>query len=85
MTWEAWKIDGDPSSGTVHWLKDQFMLPSKIPNSRIFTYDWNANYDKDAATEGLLGHADSFLRKVHMQRSDVSLLTMLSLYFLTDY
>lgn len=47
------------------------MLPAKIPNARIFTYDWNANFDQNASTQGLLGHADGLLEKLHMLRSEV--------------
>ncbi|EFY98052.2 nacht nucleoside triphosphatase [Metarhizium robertsii ARSEF 23] len=68
-TWVAWKKDGDPKSGEVHWLQDRSMLPSVIPSARIFTYDWNANFDKDAAAQGLLGHADGLLEKLHIRRS----------------
>ncbi|RYP53830.1 hypothetical protein DL768_001281 [Monosporascus sp. mg162] len=70
-TWEAWKIDGDPKSGNVHWLKDADMLPKVIPNARIFTYDWNAGYEKGAATDILLGHADALLHRLHVERDAV--------------
>ncbi|KAH7370292.1 armadillo-type protein [Rhexocercosporidium sp. MPI-PUGE-AT-0058] len=69
-TWVAWKKDGDRNSGEVHWLQDRNMLPSVISNARIFTYDWNANFDKYAAAQGLLGHADELLEKLHIRRSD---------------
>ncbi|PQE09102.1 nacht nucleoside triphosphatase protein [Rutstroemia sp. NJR-2017a BVV2] len=67
-TWIAWKIDGDPNSGNVHWLKDENMLPSILPNARIFTYDWNAGTEKHAATDTLFGHADALLYKLHIKR-----------------
>ncbi|XP_044720024.1 ankyrin repeats (3 copies) domain-containing protein [Hirsutella rhossiliensis] len=67
-TWVAWKDDGDPTSGHVHWLQDQNMLPSVIPNARIFTYDWNANFDDNPATDLLLGHADALLDRLHICR-----------------
>ncbi|KAI1839817.1 hypothetical protein JX266_013975, partial [Neoarthrinium moseri] len=70
--WVAWKQDGDANSGEVHWLKDAHMLPHKIPNARIFTYDWNANIDRGAAADGLLGFADGFLEELHMQKSENS-------------
>ena len=69
--WVAWKQDGDPTSGEVHWLKDAHMLPQKIPSARIFTYDWNANIDQGAAADGLLGFADGFLNELHMQKYKV--------------
>jgi len=45
-------------------LKDEDMLPSKIPNARIFTYDWKAETILDAAQEDLKTHANSFLSKL---------------------
>ncbi|KAH7111217.1 hypothetical protein EDB81DRAFT_671605 [Dactylonectria macrodidyma] len=68
-TWIAWKENGRPESGDVHWLKDEDMLPRVLPNSRIFTYDWNANIDHDAATQSLLGHADKLLNKLRIERA----------------
>ncbi|EWG45917.1 hypothetical protein FVEG_15889 [Fusarium verticillioides 7600] len=68
-TWIAWKIDGDRNSGDVHWLKDEEMLPKFLPNCRMLTYDWNANIDKDAETESLLGHADKLLLKLSIEIS----------------
>ncbi|KAJ8128592.1 hypothetical protein O1611_g5042 [Lasiodiplodia mahajangana] len=59
--WVARRIDGDPNSGDVHWLKDKDMLPSKVPNSRIFTYDWDASLGPDMAIDSMLGHADLLL------------------------
>ncbi|KAI1739554.1 ARM repeat-containing protein [Xylaria scruposa] len=67
-TWVAWK-NGDPALG-VHWLKDDEMLPSVIKNARIFTYDWNANYDQDSSNDTLLGHADGLLESLFIQRSE---------------
>ncbi|KAI1125082.1 hypothetical protein F5Y10DRAFT_268422 [Nemania abortiva] len=67
--WVAWKVDGDPTSGDVHWLKDEDMLPSKVPNARIFTYDWNITLDQGTATNNMLGHADDLLLAMHDMRS----------------
>ena len=40
------------------------MLPAVLPNARIFTYDWNASYYRDAPVQTLLGHADTLLSHV---------------------
>ncbi|KAI0110407.1 ARM repeat-containing protein [Nemania sp. FL0031] len=40
-TW-TWEF-GDPEKQNVNWLKDSDMLPSKIPNARIFTCNWPAD------------------------------------------
>ena len=37
------------------------MLPAIIPEARIFTYNWNANYYDEAAVQSLLNHADGLL------------------------
>lgn len=68
----SWKEDGDPTSGQVHWLQDRNMLPSVIPNARIFTYDWNANFDYNPSADILLGHADALLDRLHIHRSKVT-------------
>lgn len=49
------------------------MLPKFLPNCRMLTYDWNANIDKDAETESLLGHADKLLLKLSIEISKVSI------------
>lgn len=70
-TWVAWKKDGDSASGEIHWLQDLDMLPSIIPNARIFTYDWNASFDRSPATDLLLGHANALLDRLRVRRSKV--------------
>jgi hypothetical protein len=57
-TWEFKKKD---RGGIVNWLSDTDMLPAAIPEARIFTYDWDANYFEDAPVQTLLGHADTLL------------------------
>ncbi|PVH70823.1 NACHT-domain-containing protein [Cadophora sp. DSE1049] len=71
-TWIAWKEDGEPQSGDVHWLRDPHMLPLVIPKSRILTYDWNANYDKTASSDIFLGHADTLLDRIYVDRKDTN-------------
>ncbi|RYP57001.1 hypothetical protein DL770_010782 [Monosporascus sp. CRB-9-2] len=57
-TWEFKRKDG---SGVVNWLSDSTMLPAVVPEARIFTYDWDANYFENAPVQTLLGHADNLL------------------------
>ncbi|KAH7215414.1 hypothetical protein DER44DRAFT_820271 [Fusarium oxysporum] len=59
-TWEYRKKPED-GGGIVNWLANADMLPAAIPEARIFTYDWNANYFKNAPVQALLGHADTLL------------------------
>ncbi|KAK5215157.1 hypothetical protein LTR96_011259 [Exophiala xenobiotica] len=40
------------------------MLPAVVPSARILTYNWDANYFRDAPVEKLLGHADTLLSLV---------------------
>jgi hypothetical protein len=40
------------------------MLAAAIPEGRIFTYDWDANYFKDAPVQTLLSHADTLLELI---------------------
>ncbi|KAI1086290.1 hypothetical protein F5B19DRAFT_169948 [Rostrohypoxylon terebratum] len=60
-TWEFNKRDG---SQIVNWLKDSDMLPSAVPNARIYTYDWNAKAFSHAPVRTLLSHADNLLALV---------------------
>lgn len=44
------------------------MLPAAIPEARIFTYDWDANYFANAPVQTLLGHADNLLGFIHEEQ-----------------
>jgi hypothetical protein len=48
------------------------MLPAAIPEARIFTYDWNANYFENAPVQMLLGHADNLLAHVIGEQGSTS-------------
>lgn len=52
----------------MNWLSDREMLLAALPESRIFAYDWNANYFEDAPVQTLLGHADTLLGLVAESR-----------------
>lgn len=47
------------------------MLPARMSQARILTYDWNANYDKTASEQTMLDHADDLLLKVLMNRREL--------------
>ena len=53
----------------MNWLADRAMLPAAVPDARIYTYDWNANYFEDAPVQTLLGHADNLLVFANENRS----------------
>ncbi|EKJ75248.1 hypothetical protein FPSE_04566 [Fusarium pseudograminearum CS3096] len=69
-TWIAWAVDGDANSGDVNWLKDKHMLPRFMPDSRILTYQWNANYDSFASSDRFSGHAKTLLQDLYADRFD---------------
>lgn len=68
MTWIAWLDPDNLKSGDVNWLSDTHMLPDAMPDARILTYDWNANYDDTASAEQFLSHADTLLEALHIDR-----------------
>ena len=47
------------------------MLPARMPNALVLTYDWNANYDKVASQQTMLDHADTLLERVLINRNNV--------------
>ncbi|SCO92473.1 uncharacterized protein FRV6_16601 [Fusarium oxysporum] len=59
----AWEYRNKPDDGgrVVNWLANADMLPAAIPEARIYTYDWNANYLRDSSVQTLLRHADTLL------------------------
>lgn len=66
-TW-IWEKNGTQ----VHWLRDSDMLPTAIPEARIYTYDWNARVFDHAPVQTLLGHADNLLGQVAAERGQSS-------------
>lgn len=73
-TWIAYADPEDSKSQGIHWLQDSNMLPAIIPNSRIFTYDWNASVDKAASSDIFLGHADTLLDRLRIMRHNTVML-----------
>ncbi|KAI8632705.1 hypothetical protein F5Y19DRAFT_471874 [Xylariaceae sp. FL1651] len=67
-TWQAYRREGDPKSGLVHWLRDKDMLPKHIPKARIFAYGWNANTITGASGQYFYTHADTFLSRLAAHR-----------------
>lgn len=74
-TWIAYETEGP--NGTqgrpVNWLCDGDMLPRVIPEGRIFTFDYPANYHTEAPVETLLGHAGNLLKHLDNKRTSVRL------------
>lgn len=66
---QTWEFKKQGEDGVVNWLSDNDMLPAAIPEARIFTYEWNANYFEDAPVQTLLGHAHNLLGLVSEGRS----------------
>lgn len=55
----------------VNWLSDAAMLPAAVPNGRIFTYNWPANFYKDAVDLTLKSHAEGLLLDIRAVREEV--------------
>ncbi|KAI1159510.1 P-loop containing nucleoside triphosphate hydrolase protein [Nemania serpens] len=48
------------------------MCPAVVPEARIFTYDWNANYFENAPVQTLLSHAENLLAHVVGEQGSIS-------------
>ncbi|KAK4182712.1 hypothetical protein QBC35DRAFT_395403 [Podospora australis] len=68
QTWVAFENEADPHSRVVHWLKDSDMLPAFLSDTRIFTYDWNANTTDGASKQYFHSHAEQFLHRLQRAR-----------------
>ncbi|CAG9986691.1 unnamed protein product [Clonostachys byssicola] len=64
-----WKPTSAGEPRGAHWLQDPEMLPAAIPNSRIFTYEWNSGFDQNAAMKNMAEHADELLRQLYKLRT----------------
>jgi hypothetical protein len=60
LTWEA--CNYDPSKANINWLRDDDMLPSVVPNARILTFDYDADYHNDAPVTSLLALGDKLVQ-----------------------
>jgi hypothetical protein len=63
----TWIFEKDGTK--VHWLCDPAMLPSIVPEARIYTYDWNAKVFDNAPVQTMLGHADNLLGLIAAERT----------------
>jgi hypothetical protein len=64
----TWEFKRKGGVGVVNWLADSDMLLAATPEARIYTYDWDANYFRDAPVKTLLGHADTLFGLVAESR-----------------
>jgi hypothetical protein len=55
----------------MNWLSDAAMLPAAVPNGRVFTYNWHANFYKDAVDLTLENHAEGLLLDIRAMREEV--------------
>lgn len=56
----------------VNWLKDENMLPSKMPNAQIMTFNYESKWHKDAPRQRRLLCADQLLTALDNQRKQAS-------------
>ena len=73
-TWLAYERDGPPDirGRAFNWLSDVEMLPAVIPNVRIWTFDYNANYHSNAPVVDLLALGETLLRSILEVRTNAS-------------
>uniref|UniRef100_A0A0B7KP41 Uncharacterized protein n=1 Tax=Bionectria ochroleuca TaxID=29856 RepID=A0A0B7KP41_BIOOC len=64
-----WKPSSEAEPRGAHWLQDPEMLPAAIPNSRIFTYEWNSGFDQNAAMKSMAEHAEELLKQLYELRT----------------
>lgn len=61
-TWTAYEREKEPRGRATNWLCDEDMLPSVVPQARIWAYDYISNCYSDNAPEiDILGLGDSLL------------------------
>lgn len=57
--------------GRVNWLRDQNMLPAKITNARIMTFNYESSWLKDAPKQRRSICADQLLSALDNMRKEV--------------
>ncbi len=70
----TWKRAATASEEEIHvnWLRDEDMLPSKIPHARILTFNYESTWHKDAPRQRRSLCADQLLTALDNQRKQVS-------------
>jgi len=77
-TWLAYEKDGPPDirGRAFNWLSDADMLPIVVPKTRIWTFDYNANYHSNAPVVDLLALGEMLLRSLSEVRTNVNTLLL---------
>lgn len=60
-TWIAYERESDPKGREVNWLADENMLHHVVPQARIWVFDYNSRYSKDAQVVRIKDLAGVFL------------------------
>ena len=64
-SWVAYERDTEPRGRAVNWLCDKDMLPSIVPQARIWVFNYNSNCYSDGAQEiDTQGQGNSFLEMI---------------------
>jgi len=82
QTWE-YRYDERDGEKVVNWLSDIAMLPVAVPNARIFTYNWHAEFFKDAVDLTLSNHAEGLLLDIRVLREEVKRKFIVAIVLLT--
>ena len=69
----AWirKVKNDDQEELVNWLADEKMLPAKLPNSRIMTFNYESKWLLAAPKQRRYSCAIQLLTAIDNQREEV--------------
>lgn len=67
-TWTAFEQDEEPRGREVNWLTDEDMLPSVVPQARIWVFDYNSRYSSNAQVIRIKNLGDIFLSFISMEK-----------------
>lgn len=69
----AWirKVDREQGKVHVNWLKDDDMLPSKLPKARIMTFNYESRWHYRAPKQRCSLCASQLLTALHNDRNEV--------------
>jgi hypothetical protein len=66
------KVDATGKEKKVNWLADHDLLPSKLPNARIMTFNYESKWHADAPKQRRSMCAEQLLTALGNKRKEVS-------------
>lgn len=67
-TWTAFEKDEEPRGRGVNWLVDEDILPRVVPQARIWVFDYNSNYSRNAQVIGIKNLGETLLSFITMEK-----------------